>query len=241
VTDEPEARRDRPPVVQALAPRAALTDDVYEAVKALIMDGAVDPGASLTIDTLARELGVSPTPVRESLARLESDGLARKDGKRGYFATDRLTSLEVEQMYDFRLLVEPWAVRRAAKFATADQSLSLRRLVEAVPEMPTSLGYRHLRAMSSHDANFHGQILRFAQNEFVASSFERSHCFLHLFRLQYNQPSILRSAGEAVEEHRLIAQHIAEGDADGAERTMVAHLDRARKRVQQMMGDEHGK
>lgn len=231
------ARRDQPPAVKALPPRAALTEDVYEALKALIMDGAVDPGATLTIDTLARDLGVSPTPVREALARLESDALARKDGKRGYFATDELTSAEVEQMYDFRLLVEPWAVRRAAKFATAEQSLSLRRLVEAVPQMPTSLGYRHLRVMSSHDAMFHGQILRFAQNEFVANSFERSHCFLHLFRLQYNQPSILRSAGEAVEEHRIIAGHIAEGDSDAAERTMVAHLDRARERVRQMMGD----
>jgi DNA-binding GntR family transcriptional regulator len=237
VTGEPDTRRDRPPAVQALPHRAALTEDVYEAVKALIMDGAVDPGAALTIDTLARELGVSPTPVREALARLESDGLARKDGKRGYFATNELTLAEVEQMYDFRLLVEPWAVRRAAKLATPEQALSLRKLVEAVPEMPTSLGYRHLRAMSAHDALFHGQILRFSQNEFVANSFERSHCFLHLFRLQYNQPSILRSAGEAVEEHRIIAGHISEGDSDAAERSMVGHLDRARQRVRHMMGE----
>ncbi len=240
MSDDLEARRDRPPSVQALAPRAALTEDVYEAVKALILDGAVDPGASLTIDTLARELGVSPTPVRESLARLEADGLARKDGKRGYFATDKLTVEEVEQMYDFRLLVEPWAVRRATMLATAEQSLSLRRLVEGVPEMPGSLGYRHLRALSGHDAMFHGQILRFSQNDFIVNSFERSHCFLHLFRLQYNQPSILRSAGEALQEHGVIAGHIASGDAEEAERSMVEHLESARKRVRQMMSDARG-
>ena len=73
--------------VERLPQRQALADDVYEAINALLMDSIIAPDARITIDTLARQLGVSPTPVREALARLESDGLVVKQGLRGYFAT----------------------------------------------------------------------------------------------------------------------------------------------------------
>ncbi|MDQ1690891.1 MAG: hypothetical protein QOD87_999, partial [Pseudonocardiales bacterium] len=63
-------------MIAALPARPSLSDDVYEAIKALIMNHAIAPGSRLSIDQLARDLAVSPTPIREALARLESDGLA---------------------------------------------------------------------------------------------------------------------------------------------------------------------
>ena len=55
------------------APRQILTDSVYDAVKALIMDDVVTPGAKLNMDALARDLAVSQTPIREALARLKQE------------------------------------------------------------------------------------------------------------------------------------------------------------------------
>lgn len=66
-------------MIAALPARPSLSDDVYEAIKALIMNHAIAPGSRLSIDQLARDLAVSPTPIREALARLESDGLAVKE------------------------------------------------------------------------------------------------------------------------------------------------------------------
>lgn len=60
-----------------------LGDEMYEGIKRLIMNAVISPGERLNIDFLARELGTSSSPVRETLARLEADGLATKLALRG--------------------------------------------------------------------------------------------------------------------------------------------------------------
>jgi len=67
--------------------RQTLSDSVYEAVTELIMDQHIAAGARVNIDMVARQLNVSPTPVREALARLEMDGLVTKEPLRGYTVT----------------------------------------------------------------------------------------------------------------------------------------------------------
>ena len=81
----------------------------------MVMDHVVRPGERMSIDGLAARLSVSPTPVREALARLEALGLARKEPLRGYRATPLLTRTQLDDLFDFRLLVEPWAAGRAAE------------------------------------------------------------------------------------------------------------------------------
>ena len=67
-----------------LADRRPLTNDVSDVVMDMLMNHSLPPGARLNIDSLARTLGVSPTPVREALARIESEGLIIKEPQRGY-------------------------------------------------------------------------------------------------------------------------------------------------------------
>ena len=118
----PPSRAHAPsrPAGTRLPQRQVLADDVYEAVKALVMDHVIAPGARVSIDGLARELGVSQTPIREALARLESDGLVTKEPLRGYSATPLLTRAEVDDLFQFRLLIEPWVAGRAAELASRD-------------------------------------------------------------------------------------------------------------------------
>ena len=106
-TVEPQDRR--------LLRRQMLADDVYEAIKTMLMDHVIRPGARISIDGLARDFQVSSTPVREALARLESEGLAAKEPLKGYRATELLTLAEFDDLYRFRRLIEPWAARRAAE------------------------------------------------------------------------------------------------------------------------------
>lgn len=202
--------------------RNVLADDVYESIKAMVMDHVVRPGARVSIDGLARDLAVSPTPVREALARLESDGLVVKEPLKGYRATSLLTREEFDDLFAFRRLIEPWAARHAAERITTEGAEELlAELHSATP--PLSEDYEGYKALTAHDTRFHALITRLSGSEQVRVAFERTHCHLHIFRLHYE-----RDLGpEALAEHRRIADAVTAGDGDGAEAAMVAHLETA--------------
>ena len=86
-----------------------VVDDVYDQLIVLIVDGHVAPEDPLSIDALAREFGVSSSPVREALARLESTGLIRRVAMRGYRVAPALDVEELSELMDARLLIEPGA------------------------------------------------------------------------------------------------------------------------------------
>ena len=95
--------------------RQTLTDSVYDAVMELVMDQHIEAGARVNIDLVARQLNVSPTPVREALARLEMDGLVIKEPLRGYSVTPMLDTKNFNDLYHVRRLLEPFAARSAAE------------------------------------------------------------------------------------------------------------------------------
>lgn len=206
----------------AIQRRSVLADDVYEAIKAMVMDHVVRPGARVSIDGLSRELAVSPTPVREALARLESDGLVVKEPLKGYRATSLLTREEFDDLYQFRRLIEPWAARQAAERITPEGAAELCREMESA-RPPLTDDYEGYKALTAHDTRFHALVARLSGSAQVRMAFERTHCHLHIFRLHFD-----RDIGtEAVAEHRRIADAVVAGDPEAAEAAMLAHLDSA--------------
>src|ERR1700730_17239323 len=97
--------------------RAVLADEIYEILKSRLMDNIVEPGARLSIDGLSRDLKVSPTPIREALARLESDGLVAKRAHVGYTVAPLIDARAFDELFRMRLLLEPacgaWARQTA--------------------------------------------------------------------------------------------------------------------------------
>ncbi|MGH3354538.1 MAG: GntR family transcriptional regulator [Nocardioidaceae bacterium] len=202
--------------------RNVLADDVYEAIKAMVMDHVVRPGARVSIDGLARDLVVSPTPVREALARLESDGLVVKEPLKGYRTTSLLTLEEFDDLFRFRRLIEPWAARRAAVSITPAGARQVRDELESAVA-PLAEHYEGYKALTAHDTRFHAMIMRLSGSEQVRVAFERTHCHLHIFRLHFE-----RDIGqEALAEHRRIAAAVVAGDGDAAEAAMLSHLEAA--------------
>src|SRR3954449_4594866 len=148
-----------------LPPRQVLANDVYEAVKALVMDHVIAPGARVSIDGLARQLGVSQTPIREALARLEADGLVTKEPLRGYSATQLLTRSEVDDLFQFRLLIEPWVAARAAELASRDDHARIAAEIASCPEAPPGEAYEAFKALATHDSRFHSLLAPRAGNQ----------------------------------------------------------------------------
>jgi len=205
----------------------ALADDVYESIKALLMDNQIAPGARLTIDGLARDLKVSQTPVREALAALEADGLTVKEYNRSYRATEIITPAEFDDLYEFRMRVEPWAAANAAVRASDEQIAQLRRILDDLPPAPHDGRYHDYRAFAENDQIFHRHVHVSSGNTALPIAFDRLNVHLQMFRLYYGSGI----GTEAVREHNAICRAIADRDADAAAAAMAEHLAESRNRL----------
>lgn len=213
------------------ARRLTLTDDVYTSVQTLIMKHQVAPGERINIDALARELRVSPTPVREALARLESDGLVRKRPLAGYTAAPLLTRAEFEELVEMRIVLETAGAQRAAGRTAAgeidqDDLAGLRSEAELPEPTPDIEGYAGIAAFTAQDARFHNLLAELSGNRMLHAAVVRLRSHLHLFRLHFPTAHY----GISGREHHRIVDAVHTGDPDGAAAGMRAHVLAARER-----------
>jgi DNA-binding GntR family transcriptional regulator len=207
--------------------RATLTEDVYSSLQTLIMDHEIAPGDRLNIDALARQLAVSPTPVREALARLESDGLVRKRPLIGYTVTPVLTRREFDELYDMRMILESATARRAASAGLDASTLEkLAREAKLPPLQRDARGYAGYADFTRQDALFHNLVAEVSGNRLLHQSVQRLRFHLHLFRMDFPASH----GGISGAEHARIVAAVAARDPDLAAQTMEAHLTAARAR-----------
>ncbi|MFC7109155.1 GntR family transcriptional regulator [Nonomuraea rubra] len=120
--------------------RGRLADEVYDTLLGQMMSLRIEPGSRVTIDVLARELGVSQTPIRDALNRMEAEGLVVRVPHAGYRIPPQITRHRFEDMLEVRLLLEPAAARRSAERATLEQVAGLRRMLEEMAELEGATG-----------------------------------------------------------------------------------------------------
>lgn len=230
--------------------RSVLSDEIYEMIKTMIFDHEISPGSRVNIDALALQLEVSQTPIREALARLESDGLIEKEPLKGYRATQLFTVKQLNDLFQFRLLIEPWAAEQAAKLIDNTGKTALKAEMQSAKTAIKFAGENQFQALSEHDSRFHTLISSISGNQTVADFYERTHCHLHLFRLymanklhridseertefvkdlfeQYYQSG---SGQLAIKEHDAIAKAILEQNPKAAKAAMHAHIESSLKR-----------
>lgn len=192
---------------------------VYAALRQSILDGDITPGTRINIDAVSRRLGVSHTPVREALQRLEGDNLLMYYPSRGYSTTPLLSLAELRSLFEFRLLVEPWAARSAAVERLSNPSGALRTELDSLERQVDDTA--NLRQdLLAHDARFHDLILASADNKVVQQAYVQTHCHLHMFRLY---PADLNGRITLM-EHEGIREAIANRDPGAAEDAMSEHI-----------------
>ena len=208
-----------------LSVRAPLVDDVHGALVDMLMNHDVDPGSRLNIDALARALGVSPTPVREALARMEVEGLVVKEPRRSYTVAPLIGLDDLRALIDFRLLVEPAAASAAARKVTAEQAASLVAYARS-----GGAGRRDATANRQdmlYDATFHDMVAELGGNPWLRDALARTRSHLHMYRLYHHA----KQAAATKPEHVEIARAVAAGDAEAAAEAMRAHLCTAMRRI----------
>lgn len=207
--------------------RQVLTDEIYEHIKSLLMDHEIQPGERILIDGLARDLKVSQTPIREALARLESEDLVVRKPLTGYSATSLLTLDELMALYDFRFMIEPRAIAVATKLLTVEGEERLKEELDRAKESKTGEKYAVYREMSEHDHRFHSLIVSLSKNTFMETAYTRAHCHLHMFRLN---PTSAIAQKMALREHVLIFKAMISRDPKAASKAMTEHIENSRDR-----------
>ena len=198
---------------------SGLAEEVYRRIRSDIMSLRLPPDTRVSVDSLARELGVSQTPIREALSMLEANGLVSRKHFTGYATAPRMDRAQLDELFEFRLLIEPHAARKAAD-----------AMVEA--DM-TSLSAVSGEGAPSHDGfadmapEFHKLIAQGGGHHLIADSLARLHIHVHIFR------SCFRSeiAEEAVHEHDVVIKAIHARNGAAAEAAMRRHIERSYGRL----------
>ena len=192
--------------------------DAYDAIRARILSGAIAPGDRLREIALADEMGLSRTPVREAMRRLEQDGLVEHVPHRGAIVRT-LDPQQVTELYLIREVLEGTAARLAAQQASAAEVEALRALLATQPGEAEDAGGVEA---SRRNAVFHRAIRDAAHNRFLLRAMEGVTASLALLG-----PTTLGMPGripEAAAEHAAILEAIAGRDGDAAEAAARAHI-----------------
>lgn len=195
----------------------------YETIRAAIVTGALTPGSQVKEEEIAQLCGVSRTPVRQALNRLEAEMFIRRTGsQRSYVAEWTLD--EIEDVYMLRTMLEAQAARLAAERASDRVRKALRESNDAMCLAIERLA-PDVDAFLRHNAEFHMLILEGAASERLASMLNRLVLLPLVDRTarRYDADQIRHSLDDHVEIATAISRH----DGGWASAIMTAHVRRA--------------
>jgi DNA-binding GntR family transcriptional regulator len=208
--------------------RNGLVEQVGDAIRELIIDQALAPGERLNITALARQLGVSDTPVREALGRLQSERLLTFEPYVGYTVMSLPTPERLNELVDLRHLLEGYAARVGASRVSPAELDAMRQALggmEAVQAGPT---FSESKEHVAHDHAFHTVIMQAPGNSVLLQMYQSLNLHMHLSRLYHG-----RGVAELERtrlEHRVILDAYELHDAAAAEAAVLAHIEAARVR-----------
>lgn len=192
--------------------------DAYTLILDAIDTGIYKPGDRLVESDLAERFGVSRTPIREALQRLETQSLLTRDGRSLIVAS--LDHNELAELYVVRAELEGLAAGLAARHATAEEVRVLRDMVEHDRKL---IG--DPKALSRANRRFHKQIHLASHNRFLVQQLDLVHRSMALLAT-----TSLAAAGrdeDALNEHNAIVAGIEARDADAASKALREHISKA--------------
>lgn len=198
-----------------------LTDDVYDMLRAWLLSGRIAPDERLKIDAVAKKLGVSNTPIRQALGRLEADGLVYQEPNRGFIAASLLDARSVTEIYDVRSMVETVGAARAAQHRTDADLNALRGILAASQQDDVS-------SFLEADTELHLTVAKIAGNSIAVDVLDRLLIRSRSFRSMYTVPHVNSTTHD---EHVAVVEAIAAGSPEQAAHAMSQHLAAAVHRI----------
>ncbi len=203
----------------------SLADIIFEKLENDILSEKYPYGEVLTEARLSEELGVSRTPIREALRRLEQENLITESSNKGSVVLG-ITKTDIADIYDIRLRLEGMAARLAAERANDEEREKLTQAVELQEFYTQKKDAEHIKAM---DNDFHQCLYESCGSTVLASVLLP----LHKKAQKYRKASVSNGsrAGESVAEHKAILEAILKRDGEEAEQRTVEHILNAKESV----------
>ena len=204
------------------APTTSLVDDAYELIRRRILDNLWPPGHRALEQEVALALGMSRTPVREALMRLQNEGLVEVIPRHGMRVLP-VSPNDMGEIYQILTALECMAAEMLARRKPTAQELE--PLVAATRAMDKALKADDLDAWAAADERFHAQLLELAGNRqlqaTVLNYWDRAHR-ARMFTLRLRPKPV-----NSTKEHMQMVERLRAGDAAGAAAVTRAHRERA--------------
>lgn len=215
--------------------RLSLGSQAYQGLKRMILEGKVAPGEKLNEMELASALGISRTPVREAMNRLEKEGLVEIFPQRGASVV-QFSGNDVFELFLLRENLEGLAARLASGRITES---GLARLDSCLEGFQEPFGEREIRRYAREDFRFHQNIVLLSEARRLIQMVTGLHNHIRIFRLtSRGMPDRMNSS---LAEHRQIVRALRRGDPEESEGKMRQHIRRVRdgvmKNLRVFLGD----
>lgn len=207
-------------------PRGLMKERAYEELKRRLLNDDYPPGSFLSERQLAEKLGMSKTPVKAALERLEAEGFISVSPQQGIVVRE-LSVHEIADQYEIRAALESYTLRTLAGRLTADQAARVRANLTAQARLR---GTRDVAKGVELDAEFHTQFVEFLGNREILRAVgqlreKMQRVVTQVFRIS---PGRIEAS---YDEHTAIAAAVIGGDGARAAELIVSHLDRGKRLI----------
>jgi DNA-binding GntR family transcriptional regulator len=203
--------------------RASLEDQAYASLRAAIVDRRILPGQRIPVDQLARDLGISRTPILNALKRLAQERVVDCLSRRGIYVR-RFSKREMARLFEVREALEGMAVRLAATRITPAEVRSLQALFRGLAGLPPA---RLIRRYIEHDRRFHSRLVEAAGNSHLMAALDSVNMMFFAY-----QDGLVRPPAETIPEHHAILEALGRRDASASEAAMRVHIRRSIERLE---------
>jgi DNA-binding GntR family transcriptional regulator len=216
-----------------LSNHVSLTDHVYRVLLEMVVRRELAPGQKLSLVGLSEFLGISRTPVKEAIDRLETEGLVEISPRRGTFVRP-ISRSDIEEIFELRLLVEPYAARIGAPRMSDNQAARAQAIVLALGDC---IEHGHLRedqiaSFAALDREFHELIVESAGNSRLTTVYRSLNVVIQIMRFSTITGLLSRrDIDTGHREHQAIASALQARDGDRAAMELERHIRTAQTEI----------
>lgn len=202
-----------------------LRDVVFHTLRQAILKGELKPGERLMEIHLAQKLGVSRTPVREAIRKLELEGLVRMIPRKGAVVAE-ITISDLEDVLEVRMALEELAVKLACRMLTPEQLEEIGALAE---EFEQTLYGEDVGACAQADMRFHEAIYEATGNGRLVQILNNLREQMYRYRMEYLKDRDAHQ--QLVQEHAEILEALADRDVERALEASGRHIERQKEHI----------
>ena len=209
-----------------------LRDVVFKTLRQGILTGELKPGERLMEIHLAERLGVSRTPIREAIRKLELEGLVIMIPRRGAEVA-RITEKHLRDVLEVRRAVDALAVELACERISDSDKVALKKACDA---FEGAIRSKEVRQIASCDVELHDIIVKATGNEKLVQLVANLSEQMYRYRFEYIKDETVHQ--QLINEHKIIYESIINGDKDTAAKTVKMHIDNQEESIIHQLNHE---